>query len=98
MGESITTRGIDLLALPTGTRLQLGAHALIEVTGLRNPCVQLDRFQPGLTAAVLDRDDNGDLVRKARIMATVLVSGHVRPGDAIVPELPARPHRPLQRV
>ena len=98
MGENITTRGVDLLALPTGTGLRLGQHALLEVTGLRNPCVQLDRFQRGLMAAVLDRDDNGDLVRKAGVMAVVLVSGYVRPGDAIVAELPAPPHRPLQRV
>jgi MOSC domain-containing protein YiiM len=79
MGENITTRGIDLFGLPTGTRLHLGATAVIAVTGLRNPCAQLDRFQPGLMAAVLDRDEHGNLVRKAGIMTIVLEGGEVRP-------------------
>jgi len=82
MGENITTRGIDLLALPTGTRLRIGA-ATVEVTGLRNPCSQIDRFQPGLMAAVLDRDDQGGLVRKAGVMAVVVATGPVRPGDPV---------------
>ena len=56
IGENVTTRGVDLLALPTGTRLRLGAEAVIEVTGLRNPCRQIDAFQPGLMSAVLGRD------------------------------------------
>ncbi|GCF10616.1 MOSC domain-containing protein [Dictyobacter arantiisoli] len=98
MGENITTRGIDLLALPTGTRLHLGETAIVEVTGLRNPCVQLDRFQPGLMAAVLDHDENGDLIRKAGIMGIVLTDGEVRPGDPIRVELPPAPHRPLVKV
>jgi MOSC domain-containing protein YiiM len=98
IGENVTTRGIDLLALPTGTRLRLGRDALVEVTGLRNPCVQLDRFQPGLMSAVLGRDAEGNLVRKAGIMAVVLAGGEVRPGDAIRVELPPAPHRPLEPV
>ena len=71
---------------------------VVEVTGLRNPCVQLDAFQQGLTAAVLDRDERGDLVRKAGVMSVVLAGGDVRPGDAIVVELPPGPHRPLEVV
>jgi MOSC domain-containing protein YiiM len=98
MGENVTTRGVDLLALPAGTRLRLGDEAVIEVTGLRNPCVQLDRFQPGLMAAVLARDAGGALVRKAGIMAVVLAGGEVRPGDRIRVELPPEPHRPLDVV
>ncbi|HEX8906434.1 MAG TPA: MOSC domain-containing protein [Longimicrobiaceae bacterium] len=98
MGENVTTRGVDLLALPTGTRLRLGDDAVVEVTGLRNPCAQLDRFQPGLMAAVLGRDEHGGLVRKAGIMAVVLAGGEVRPGDAIRVELPPEPHRPLEVV
>lgn len=98
MGENVTTRGIDLLALPAGTRLHLGDAAVVEVTGLRNPCAQLDRFQPGLMAAVLDRDANGNLVRKAGIMAVVLTGGEVRPGDAVRVEPPPQPHRPLDVV
>jgi MOSC domain-containing protein YiiM len=98
MGENITTRGIDLLKLPTGTRLHLGDTAIIEVTGLRNPCTQLDRFQPGLMAAVLDRDEHGALIRKAGIMAIVLVGGEVLPGDPITVELPPEPHRSLEPV
>ena len=98
MGENVTTRGVDLLALPTGTILRLGNEAQVEVTGLRNPCVQIDRFQPGLTQAVLDRDAQGNLVRKAGVMAVVRRGGVVRPGDAIEAVLPASPHRPLQPV
>jgi MOSC domain-containing protein YiiM len=98
MGENVTTRGVDLLGLPTGARLRLGATAVVEVTGLRNPCAQLDRFQPGLMAAVLGRDAHGNLVRKAGIMGIVLTGGEVRPGDPIRVELPPEPHRPLDRV
>jgi MOSC domain-containing protein YiiM len=98
MGENVTTRGIDLLALPTGARLRLGSAAVIEVTGLRNPCRQLDGIQHGLMAATLDRDAAGGLVRKAGIMAIVLEGGEVRPGDTIEVELPAPPHRPLEPV
>ena len=82
LGENITTRGVDLLALSTGTRLRIGA-AVIEITGLRNPCAQIDRFQQGLTAAVLDRDEEGRLVRKAGVMGVVVAGGDVRPGDPI---------------
>ena len=98
IGENVTTRGIDLLRLPTHTRLALGASTVVELTGLRNPCVQLDRFQPGLMAAVLDRDPDGNLVRKSGVMAVVLVSGDVRPGDTIAVELPPTPHATLERV
>jgi MOSC domain-containing protein YiiM len=98
MGENITTQGIDLLGLPTGTRLRLGDEALIEITGLRNPCKQLETIQRGLMAAVLDRDANGALIRKAGVMAIVLTGGTVRPGDAISIELPLEPHTSLQPV
>jgi MOSC domain-containing protein YiiM len=98
MGENITTGGIDLLGLVTGTRLRLGAAAVVEVTGLRNPCAQLDGLLPGLMAAVLERNADGELVRKAGIMAIVTSGGVVRPGDEIVVELPATPHRRLEPV
>jgi MOSC domain-containing protein YiiM len=98
LGENITTRGIDLLRLPTGTWLHLGDTAVIEVTGLRNPCVQLDQFQSGLMAAVLERDEQGTLIRKAGIMAIVLEGGDVRPGDPIRVELPPEPYRSLEVV
>ena len=98
MGENVTTRGIDLLGLPTGTRLRLGETAVVEVTGLRNPCLQLDHFQPGLMAAVLSRDEHGALIRKAGVMAIVLAGGEVRPGDPILVELPPAPYRPLEPV
>jgi len=98
MGENITTHGIDLLGLPTGTRLHLGNEAVIEITGLRNPCAQLDGYQPGLMKAVLDRDEEGNLIRKAGIMAIVIHGGTVDVDDAIVVELPATPHHPLQAV
>jgi MOSC domain-containing protein YiiM len=98
MGENVTTRGIDLLGLPTGARLLIGVSAVIEVTGLRNPCVQIDRFQKGLMKAVLGKDERGNLVRKSGIMAIVLEGGEVRSGDAIRVELPPGPCRPLEVV
>ncbi len=98
LGENITTSGLDLLALPAGTRLHLGATAVVEVTGLRNPCVQLDSFQPGLMAATLDREADGNLIRKTGVMSIVMTEGDVRPGDAIRVEMPAPPHRPLSPV
>jgi len=98
MGENVTTTGIDLLSLPAGTRLRLGADAVVEVTGLRNPCAQLDGIAPGLMKATLDRDEQGDLVLKSGIMGVVLAGGEVRPGDPIGVELPSEPHRPLQKV
>jgi MOSC domain-containing protein YiiM len=98
MGENVTTRGVDLLGLPTGARLRLGAEALVEITGLRNPCRQLNDFQPGLMNATLDRDAAGNLVRKAGVMGVVLAAGEVRPGDPIAVELPPEPHRRLEPV
>jgi MOSC domain-containing protein YiiM len=97
LGENVTTRELDLLGLPVGTRLRLG-DAVVEVTGLRNPCTQLDRFAPGLMQAVLGRDAHGLLVRKAGIMAIVIASGMVCSGDRIGVELPARPHLALEPV
>jgi MOSC domain-containing protein YiiM len=98
LGENVTTSGVDLLGLPRGTRLRLGASAVVELTGLRNPCWQLDAFKAGLMAAVLDRDAEGNLVRKAGVMAIVVVDGEVRPGDRILVELPPEPRRPLEPV
>jgi MOSC domain-containing protein YiiM len=98
VGENITTRGVDLLALPTGTRLRIGATAVVEVTGLRNPCVQLDRYQRGLHRAVLDRDEAGNLIRKAGVMAVVVSDGAVQPGDTIIVEPPVGPAAPLEPV
>ena len=98
MGENVTTQGVDLLALPKGARLHLGSEAVIEVTGLRNPCRQLNRIQPGLMAATLTRDAAGNLHRKAGVMAIVLSGGEVRGGDPIRVELPAEPYQPLAPV
>ncbi|KAB8188634.1 MOSC domain-containing protein [Nonomuraea phyllanthi] len=98
LGENITTSGIDLLGLPVGTLLRLGDEAVVEVTGLRNPCVQIDNVQDGLLKQVLGRDGAGNLVRRAGIMSIVITGGVVRPGDPIEVELPAEPHRPLDRV
>src|SRR5262249_54896296 len=98
MGENVTTRGVDLLGLPTGARLRLGRDAVIEVTGLRNPCRQLNKLQPGLMDATLARSADGNLIRKAGIMAILLAGGEVREGDAIEVELPAGPHHALQPV
>ncbi|MCZ0988993.1 MOSC domain-containing protein [Streptomyces diastatochromogenes] len=98
LGENITTRGIDLLGLPTGTLLRIGDHAVVEVTGLRNPCAQIDNFQRGLLKEVVGRGDDGRVFYKAGVMGVVKVGGVVRPGESIVVELPDGPHRPLERV
>jgi MOSC domain-containing protein YiiM len=98
MGENVTTRGLDLLGLPAGTLLRLGDTALVELTGLRNPCRQLDDFEAGLMAATLDRDEQGELVRKAGVMAVVVAGGEVRRGDPIHVELPTGPSRKLEPV
>ena len=96
--RNVTTRGLDLLALPRGTVLRLGPQAVIEVTGLRNPCGQINGFRAGLLNAVLDRDGDGQLVRKAGIMGVVRDGGPVKPRDTIQVELPDEPHMPLDRV
>jgi MOSC domain-containing protein YiiM len=98
LGENITTSGLALLDLPTGTRLRLGPAAVVEVTGLRNPCLQIDAFRSGLLKEVVGRDETGAVVRKGGVMSVVVVGGIVRPGDAIAVELPDPPHRPLERV
>jgi len=98
MGENVTTHGIDLLGLPTGALIRLGEAAVVELTGLRNPCAQLDGIEPGLMAATLGRDAEGALVRRAGVMGIVSIAGEVRPGDPIRVERPAGPHRPLEVV
>jgi len=98
IGENVTTRGLDLLGLPTGTRLHLGKSAVVQVTGLRNPCRQIDAFRPGLLAALMGRDEDGNMTSKSGIMSIVLTGGEVRAGDAIEVELPEGPHQPLKRV
>lgn len=98
LGENVTTLGLDLLSLPTGTRLHLGDHARVELTGLRNPCAQIDRFSPGLLGAVLGRTEAGELVRRAGVMAIVIADGTVRPGDEIALRLPPPPHRAMRVV
>ncbi len=98
IGENIATRGLGLLGLPRGTRLRIGGSAVVELTGLRNPCAQLDRFRRGLMASMLDKDPDGRVIRKAGVMGIVLATGDVSPGDPIRVELPPLPHRALERV
>ena len=98
IGENVTTRGIDLFALPQGARLRLGAEAVVAITGLRNQCVQLDRFQKGLTQAMLGRDATGAVTLRAGVLGVVLESGEVKPGDPIAVTLPDGPQRPLKRI
>ncbi|HTP77886.1 MAG TPA: MOSC domain-containing protein [Rhizomicrobium sp.] len=98
MGENVTTRGVNLLALPLNARLHLGAEAIVEVKGLRNPCAQLDGLQDGLMQATLGRDAGGNLVRKAGVMGIVIAGGEVKAGDAIRVVLPPGPHVPLAPV
>jgi MOSC domain-containing protein YiiM len=98
LGENVTTRGIDLLSLPVGTRLRLGGEAVVELTGLRNPCSQIDRFREGLLSQVLTRGEDGNLIRKSGVMSVVVVSGEVRPDDEVAVALPAEPHVALAPV
>ncbi len=98
MGENITTRGVDLLNLPTGTRLHLGDDAVVELTGLRNPCKQLNSIQDGLMNATLEKKEDGTLIRKSGVMSIVISGGDVKAGDTIRVELPDEPHRPMEPV
>jgi MOSC domain-containing protein YiiM len=98
IGENITTKGIELLNLPKDTVLNIGKTAKIMITGLRNPCKQLDSLKQGLMKAVLDKDENGNLIRKAGIMGIVLEGGEVEIGDVIKIELPKKPYTKLDRV
>jgi MOSC domain-containing protein YiiM len=98
LGENVTTRGVDLLDLPVGAVLHLGPDAQVEITGLRNPCVQIDRFRTGLLKEMVRTTDDGTVVRLAGVMGVVTVGGDVRPGDVVRVSLPAAPHRPLEPV
>lgn len=98
LGENITTRGIDLLGLPRHAILEIGDNVRLEVTGLRNPCAQIDNFQKGLLSAVLDKGPDGELIRKSGIMTVVLTGGRVHAGDCINVKLPDPPFLPLKRV
>lgn len=98
MGENVTTRGVDLSALPRGALLHLEAEAVVELTGLRNPCAQIEAFRPGLLAEVLGRDASCAVIRRAGVMGVVLAGGEVRAGDALRVTLPEGPHQALERV
>jgi MOSC domain-containing protein YiiM len=98
LGENITTRGLDLISLPRGTMVRLGESAVVELTGLRKPCRQIDNFRPGLLRAVLDRAEDGSPILKAGVMSTVRTGGVIRPGDLVGITLPAKPHQALHLV
>lgn len=98
MGENVTTRGIDLLGLPLNARLHLGPEAIVEVKGLRNPCYQIDDFEQGLLKLCVDKDVDGNLVRKAGVMGVVIAGGVVKPGDDIRVVLPDGPREKLAAV
>ncbi|TIC85401.1 MOSC domain-containing protein [Nocardioides sp. GY 10127] len=98
LGENLTTRGIDLVDLPVGTVLGLGDGALVALTGLRNPCVQIQEFSPGLLGHLVRRGEDGTVERRGGVMGVVLAGGEVRPGDDIRVALPPEPHRPMDRV
>ncbi|MET7737437.1 MOSC domain-containing protein [Streptomyces sp. NPDC005402] len=98
LGENVTTRGVDLLGLSVGTLLHLGDEAVVEVTGLRNPCAQIDGFQKGLLKEVVGRSPDGGARFRSGIMSVVVAGGVVRPGDTVVVEPPVGPHRPLDIV
>jgi len=95
LGENVTTSGVDLLSLPLGTRIHLGATAIVEVTGLRSPCSKINAYQGGLMKALVAKDDDGCIIRKSGVMSIVVAGGEVLPGDALRVELPDGPHLPL---
>jgi MOSC domain-containing protein YiiM len=98
LGENVTTRGVDLLALPAGALLHLGDDAVVRVTGLRNPCQQINGFEPGLLREVLGRSEDGVVERKGGVMSVVVAGGTVRPGDGIRVTVPEGPLLPLEPV
>jgi MOSC domain-containing protein YiiM len=98
LGENVTTSGIDLLDLPAGTLLHLGEHAVVRITGLRNPCSQIEDFHEGLLAAVVSRDRDGHVRRRTGVMAVVMSAGTVRTGDGVRVERPRTPHESLEVV
>ncbi len=99
IGENVLTCGVDLLALPRGTKVRLGAEAVVEITGLRTPCSQIDRYRAGLQKLLWGpRDAKGKRERRAGVMAVVLTGGEVLPGDPLLVELPPKPHQPLGPV
>lgn len=98
LGENISTRGLDMLSLARGTRLHIGADAIVELTGLRAPCVQIDRFRNGLKAQVTTRDARGASIIKAGVMGIVLRGGAICGDDVIVVRPPDGPHAPLEPV
>ncbi len=98
MGENITTRGIDLLSLPTNAELRIGKEAVVQVKGLRNPCSQIDDFKNGLMRQFVRKDDSGNPVYLAGVMGVVLTGGEVKPGDSIVVSMPGKPHLKLDLV
>ena len=98
LGENVTTTGVDLIDLPRGTVLALGDAVRLEVTGLRNPCVQIERFRPGLLQHMIGKRADGTPLLRTGIMTVVLTGGTVRAGDPIGVELPAEPHRRLEKV
>ncbi len=97
LGENVTTQGLDLITLPVGTSLRIG-DVLLTLTGLRNPCVQIDAFADGLQGEMLGRDDTGKLVRKTGVMAVVVRSGEIRPGDEIIVAAPAGNPVPMEKI
>lgn len=98
IGENILTQGINLHNLPVGTRLLIGDNVVVELTGLRNPCAQIEAFQPGLLKAFLDKDEDGNIIRKSGVMSIVIEGGWINQGDTIRAELPPEPHRKMERV
>ena len=98
LGENVTTSGVDLLALPLGTRIHLGADAVVELTGLRSPCSKINKYQGGLMKALIEKDDDGCIIRKSGVMGIVIAGGTVLPGDGLRVELPEGEHVALEVV
>jgi MOSC domain len=94
LGENITTTGLDLERMPLGTLIEFGLMAMIELTGLRTPCVLIDRFQAGLKRQVLSSDETGPPF-KCGVLGVVRSGGPVAAGDAARARLPSSRFRTL---
>ena len=72
--------------------------SVIELTGLRNPCAQINTFREGLLAAFRSESPGGETIRRAGIMAIVINGGVVHTGDEIRIEIPHGNTEPLRPV
>jgi len=97
LGDNIATAGLDLETLPMGALLDLGSEACIELTGLRTPCVLIDRFRTGLKRQMVCSEPVAPRFR-CGVMSIVRTGGRLAVGDPIRVRLPPKPWTDLPAV